>query len=128
MAKLIAQKLGLIENIEPKGECLGEKELLENKIRKVENRIARYIKYAENARKRCETMQAEFNKNRGDISWLTQPNVNSSTGRAFTNSRNRIIERYRKGFDEFNKAKYFDDKAKSSKHALEELLLKLEQL
>jgi hypothetical protein len=60
-------------------------------------------------------LQSEFNKFRGDISFLTQPNINSSSGRAFTNYRNRLYERYNKGFEEYRKSDYFKDRAQTAR-------------
>mgnify|MGYP007066364968 CR=1 FL=1 len=42
---------------------------------------------------------------------MTQPNINSSSGKSFTNYRNKIMNRYVKGFDEYRKSDYFKEKA-----------------
>lgn len=113
-AKDIAKQLGF-EGEEQVGERLSFAEQLERKAAKAEARADRYEHYAENAEKRAEGLQSEFNRNKGDIAWLTQPNINSSAGRAFTRQRDRIMDRYEKGFDEYRKSEYFKDRAETAK-------------
>lgn len=96
------------------GESLSYAEQVERKIEKAEHRAERFEEYAENADKRRETLQSEFNRNRGDIAYLTQPNINSSGGRAFTNYRNKVMARYEKGFEEYRKSEYFTQRAQTA--------------
>lgn len=93
------------------GERLSYSEQLERKSEKATNRAERLEQYAENAEGRAEALQSEFNEMRKDWSWLTQPNINSSTGRAFTNQRNKIMNRFEKGIDEYRKSTYFRERA-----------------
>ena len=51
----------------------------------------------------------------GDIAFFTQPNINSSAGRAFTNYRDRLYARYERGFDEYRKSEYFRGKAAAAR-------------
>lgn len=69
----------------------------ERKAQRLENRANRFEERASKRDSKARSLQADFNKMRGDWSWLTQPNINSSAGRSFTNSRNRIMDRYDKG-------------------------------
>lgn len=41
----------------------------------------------------------------GDIAFFTQPNINSSAGRAFANKR--MFAAYERGFEEFKKSEYY---------------------
>lgn len=97
------------------GERLSYAEELESKAQKAEARAERYEQYAENAELRAVNLQSEFNKLREDWSWLTQPNINSSKGRAFTRQRERVLDRYHKGFEAYRKSEYFRERAKVAK-------------
>ena len=72
-------------------------DMQERKLQRLENKADRFETRADKRESVAKSMQAEFNKMRGDWSWLTQPNINSSRGRSFTNSRNKIFDRYDKG-------------------------------
>lgn len=119
----VAQKLGL-EDGGKEGERLSYAEELERKTERAEARAERMEEHAANAEKRAKNLQSSFNECRKDWSWLTQPNVNSSGGRAFTNQRNRIIARYEKGFDEYRKSEYFQDRAETARNTADKKQLK----
>lgn len=110
----IAKKLNLTD-AGTTGERLSYEEELERKAERAEARAERFDQYAENAEARGQNLQATFNNYRKDWSWLTQPNISSSGGRAFTNQRNRIIARYEKGFEEYRKSEYFKDRAETAR-------------
>jgi hypothetical protein len=74
------------------------------KAARLDAKADRFRQYAENAKKRAETLQSDFNRLRKDWAWLTQPNVNTSGGRAFANSRNKVMARYDRGMQEYQKA------------------------
>lgn len=76
----------------------------ERKVTRLENKAERYSEYSENAKKRAEGMQSEFNKLRKDWSWITQPNVNTSGGRSFSRQRDKVTARYEKGMQEHMKS------------------------
>jgi hypothetical protein len=114
----LANKLGFTEE-ERINERLTFEEKLKREQERAENKIARYESYAENAEKRANQLQSEFNRFRGDIAFCTQPNINSSAGRAFTNRRNKIMDRFGKGFEEFRKSDYFKEKANSMKNTVD---------
>jgi hypothetical protein len=113
-AKEVAKELGFTEE-QREGEWLSFAEQLERQSERAEERADRYDEYAANAAKRGANMQKELNSFRGDISFHTQPNVNTSGGRVFTNYRNRLHERYHKGFEEYRKSDYFRDKAQTAR-------------
>lgn len=119
----VAEKLGFTEE-EIQGQRLSYKEELQRKVEKAENRIERYEEYSQNAEKRAEAMQNEFNSLRGDIAFVTQPNINSVGGRAFTNRRNNILNRYNKGFEEYRKSDYFKEKAQIAQNTADKTQLK----
>jgi len=109
-AHRIAAKLGFTQE-QRTGERLSYAKQVERKAERAEARAERYEGYADNADKRREHLQADFNKHRGDIAFVTQPNINSNGGRAFTNYRNKVMNRYSKGFEEYRKSEYFKERA-----------------
>jgi hypothetical protein len=61
-------------------------------------------------------MQTEFNRFRGDWSFITQPIIAGHAGsQRFGRYRERIAERYRKGFDELGKAEYYTTRADAAR-------------
>ncbi|MCP1109686.1 DUF3560 domain-containing protein [Ohessyouella blattaphilus] len=109
-AKQVAEKLGFTGE-QREGERLSYAEQLERQAERAEARADRYEGYAANAAGRAEQLQKPLESMRGDISFFTQPNINSSAGRAFTNYRERLYNRYHKGFEEYRKSEYFIDRA-----------------
>lgn len=110
----VAESLGFTEE-EKVGERLTMAEQIERQAERAEARADRYEEKAGNAEKRAEGLQAAFNECRKDWSWLTQPNINSSRGRAFTCQRERIVAAYERGFDEYRKSEYFKDRAETAR-------------
>lgn len=109
-----AEKLGFTSNGKT-GKRLTFQEELELEAEKAENKSERFEQYADNATKRGQQLQGEFNEMKKDWSWITQPNISSSAGRSFTNQRNRIIARYEKGFDEYRKSEYYKERAETAR-------------
>jgi hypothetical protein len=105
-AKEIAKKLGFTEE-QREGERLTYAEQIERQSERAEKRTERYETYAVNASARAAQLQKPLNDMFGDISFFTQPNINSSAGRAFSNYRDRLYNRYHKGFEEYRKSEYF---------------------
>lgn len=110
----VAEKLSL-EDGGKTGERLSYAEQLERKTERAEARADRMEQHAINAEKRAESLQAELNHFRGDIAFFTQPNINSGGGRAFTNYRNKVFDRYFKGFEEYRKSEYFRNRAETAR-------------
>lgn len=89
---------------------------VERKKDNAEYRSDRYEAKAQKAVTRAESLQSEFNRLRKDWSWITQPNINTSRGRSFTRARDRVYQKYERGFEELKKSDYFMDKAGISKN------------
>lgn len=89
-------------------------EKMQDKAERAENRAERYQSYADNAMKRGEDRQKALDSVKGDIAFFTQPNINSSSVRAFSRRRERMIESYFKGFEEFKKSEYWEDRVEAA--------------
>lgn len=109
-AEAVANRLGLT-NLGSVGETLSYREQLEVKAEKAENRATRYEAKSEKAIERGNNLQKPIHDMHGDIAFFTQPNINSSAGRAFTNKRNKMFAAYEKGFEEFKKSEYYAERA-----------------
>lgn len=118
-AKEVAKKLGFTEE-QREGERLSFAEQIERQSERAEARADRLEGYAENAENRAEQLQSELNSKSGDIAFFTQPNINSAGGRAFTRRREKIFERYEKGFDEYRKSEYFRSRAADARATAEQ--------
>lgn len=110
----IAKKIEL-ENAGSEGERLSFAEQMERKAERAEARAERYEVRADNAQRRGEALQRPINDMHGDIAFFTQPNINSSAGRAFTNRRNRMWAAWERGYDEFKKSEYWTDRAETAR-------------
>lgn len=110
----IAESLGL-ENAGKTGEKLSFEEQMEVKAAKAENRANRFEYKAEQAEKRAEQLQAPINSMHGDIAFFTQPNINTSAGRAFTRKRDRMWASFEQGMEEFRKSEYYQNRAKTAR-------------
>ncbi|MDU3324489.1 MAG: DUF3560 domain-containing protein [Escherichia coli] len=114
----VAKLLGF-ENEEVKGKMLSFTEEIDRKIEKAELRQERYIELADGAVKKAEGLQNEFNSFRGDIAFLTQPIIRGHKGsESFGKQRERIMNRYTKGLDEYRKSEYFRSKAEDMKNII----------
>lgn len=113
-AKEVARKLGFTEE-QREGERLTYAEQVERQAERAEARAERYEGYAANAERRAEQLQKPLEAMRGDISFFTQPNINSSSGRAFTRYREKLYARYERGFDEYRKSDYFKGRAQTAR-------------
>lgn len=121
-AKKVARDLGFSEE-ERTGERLSFAEQLQRKAERAEERAERYEQYAENAEKRGEALQKPLNDMHGDIAFFTQPNINTSAGRAFANYRNKLYARFDKGMDEYRKSEYFKNRAETARATAENIKL-----
>jgi len=113
MAIRIAKQLGFMDGGKI-GERLSFAEEVERKAEKAERRAERYEQYANNAEKRAEALQAEMNERfkEHDIAFFTQPIIAGHAGsERFARQRQRIYDRYHKGFEEYRKSEYFRQKA-----------------
>lgn len=115
----VAKKLGFTEE-ERQGERRSFEEQVEIQKERAEARAERYESYSENAEKRAERLQKPVNDMHGDIAFFTQPNINTSAGRAFTRSREKMLEQYTNGFEEYRKSSYFKEKAATARNTAEQ--------
>lgn len=123
-AEQVAKKLNL-ENDGKIGQRLSYAEELEKKSERAEARAERYEQYSENAEKRAEHLQSDFNKYRKDWSWLTQPVITGHAGsRAFANHRNKVMARYDRGFEEYKKSEYYQQRASTARATADNAKLK----
>ncbi|KJR97965.1 MAG: hypothetical protein VR68_11700 [Peptococcaceae bacterium BRH_c4a] len=115
-----AKALGFTDE-ERTGERLSFAEQQERKAERAEARAERFEGYADNATKRAESLQAEFNECRKDWSWLTQPIMSGHAGsQRFGRQREKIMARYDKGFEEYRKSEYFRDRAETARATAEQ--------
>ena len=89
-AEAVAKKLGLTDGGKV-GEALTFGEQMERKAERAEARAERYELNAGRAAQRGEELQKPINDMHGDTAFFTQPNINSSAGRAFANSREKMF-------------------------------------
>ena len=113
-AEEVAKALGL-ENRGVEGETLTFAEKQERKAERAEARADRYDGYSDNAEKRGEALQKPIEDRHGDIAFFTQPNINTSSGRAFTRQREKMWDAWERGFEEFKKSAYYADRASAAR-------------
>ena len=113
-AEKIAQSLGA-ENHGKVGESLSFGEQMERKAERAEARAERMDARSERATERGEALQKPINDMHGDIAFFTQPNINTSAGRAFTRRRNKMWDAYERGYEEFKKSAYYADRAETAR-------------
>lgn len=120
----IANKLGFMDE-EKQGERLSFAEQQARKQEKAEHRAERFEQYAENAESRGKTLQSELKSYRGDIAFFTQPIIAGHSGsQAFANRRQRIFDKYFKGFEEYRKSEYFAERAETARKTADGTQLK----
>ena len=113
-AEAIAKSLGL-ENAGKTGEVLTFAEQQERKAERAERRAERYEYKSEKAHNEGKRLQAPIDRMHGDIAFFTQPNINTSAGRAFTRQRNRMFDAWERGFAEFKKSEYYAEAAETAR-------------
>lgn len=64
---------------------------------KIDRKVNRLLKAADNRDKQATVKMAGWEEARQDWAYVTQPNINTSKGRAFTRSRERVINRFDAG-------------------------------
>ena len=118
-AEAIVEKLGL-EDGGKVGENLTFAEQMERKAEKAEMRAERYEHKADVAAQKGEALQQPIKDMEGDIAFFTQPNINSSAGRAFTHRREKMFSAWEKGFEEFKKSEYYAERAETARQTAEQ--------
>lgn len=113
-AKMVAKDLGFVKE-ERSGTRISYAEQMINRTERAEDRAERFENLAQNAAARAEGLQKDFNDMRGDISFFTQPILSGHSGsQSFANRRQKIFDRYEKGFAEYRKSAYFRSRAETS--------------
>ena len=111
----IAAKLGFTEE-QREGERLSFSEQVERQTDRAERRAERYEQYAENAANRGAALQQSLNRMRGDTAFFTQPIIAGHAGsQAFARQRERMFAQYERGFEEYRKSEYFQNRAQTAR-------------
>lgn len=114
-AKQIAAKLGFTEE-QREGERISFSEQVERQTDRAERRAERYEQYAENAANRGAALQQPLNRMRGDTAFFTQPIIAGHAGsQAFARQRERMFAQYERGFEEYRKSEYFQNRAQTAR-------------
>lgn len=93
------------------GEELTFEEKMERQADRAAARAYRMEARSDAAAQRGEALQKPVENMRGDIAFFTQPNINTSAGRAFTRQRERMFAAFDRGFEEFKKSEYYAQRA-----------------
>lgn len=109
-AEQVAKNLGA-EYQGKTGEELTFAEKIERQADRAAARADRMEEKAAAAEQRAEHLQKPINDRRGDIAFFTQPNINSSSGRAFARQREKMFAAYDRGFEAFKKSEYYAQRA-----------------
>ena len=118
-AEQVAKRLGA-ENRGKTGEALSFAEQQERKAERAEARADRMEYRSDKAAAEGAKLQKPIEDMHGDIAFFTQPNINTSAGRAFTNRRNRMYAAWERGWDEFKKSEYYADRAETARRTAAE--------
>ena len=111
-AKQVAAKLGFTEE-QREGERLSFSEQVERQADRAERRAERY---EENAERRGAALQQPLNRMHGDIAFFTQPIIAGHAGsQAFARRREKMFAQYERGFEEYRKSGYFQDRARTAR-------------
>ena len=118
-AERVAQRLGA-ENCGKIGEALSFAEQQERKAERAEARADRMDLRSDRAAAEGKRLQKPIDDMHGDIAFFTQPNINSSAGRAFTNRRNQMWAAWERGWEEFKKSEYYAERAETARRTAAE--------
>ena len=122
-AKRVAESLGLADGGKT-GERLSFAEQQQRKAERAERRADRFEHAADSAAARGEALQKPINDMHGDVAFFTQPNINTSAGRAFTRRRDRMFASFERGFEEYRRSEYFRDRAETARRTADQAELK----
>lgn len=118
-AEKTAKELGA-EDRGKTGELLTFEEKMARQAERAAERADRMEARSENARERAQALQAPINAMHGDIAFFTQPNINTSSGRAFTRKRERMFAAFDRGFEEFKKSEYYAERAEIARRTADQ--------
>ena len=122
-ARRVAESLGLADGGKT-GERLSFAEQQQRKAERAERRADRFEHAADSAAARGEALQKPINDMHGDVAFFTQPNINTSAGRAFTRRRDRMFASFERGFEEYRRSEYFRDRAETARRTADQAELK----
>lgn len=118
-AEEVAQKIGA-EDRGKTGENLTFAQQQERKAERAEARAERMDYRSDRAEAEGKRLQKPIDDMHGDIAFFTQPNINTSAGRAFTNRRNKMWAAWERGWDEFKKSEYYAERAETARRTAAE--------
>jgi len=108
-AEKIAKEIGLeYTGIEGEADFAAQKE---RSAERAQERADRYEARAERKEREGETLCAPIERVRGDIAFMTQPNINSTAGRAFTRQRERMFAAYDRGMEAYRQSEWYAQQA-----------------
>ena len=116
--KSVAEAMGLYDAGKT-GERLSFAEQQKRKAANAERRAERFDQAADRAAERAEALQKPIMDMLGDTAFFTQPNINSSAGRAFTRRRERMFAAFDRGVDEYRKSEYYRERAEIARRTAE---------
>lgn len=118
-AEAVAKRLGA-EDRGKTGEALSFAEQQERKAERAEARADRMEYRSDRAAAEGTRLQKPIDDMHGDIAFFTQPNINTSAGRSFTNRRNKMWAAYERGWEEFKKSEYYAERAETARRTAAE--------
>ena len=105
-AERVAKTLGLAD-AGSSGERLSFAEQQERKAERAERRAERFEDRAIDAEQNATRLQKPIEDRRGDIAFFTQPNIDSSAGRAFARRREKMFAAFDRGMEEYRKSEHY---------------------
>ena len=109
-AERVAKALGLAD-AGSSGERLSFAEQQERKAERAERRAERFEDRAIDAEQNAKRLQKPIEDRRGDIAFFTQPNIDSSAGRAFARRREKMFAAFDRGMEEYRKSEHYRERA-----------------
>lgn len=122
-AERVAKTLGLAD-AGSSGERLSFAEQQERKAERAERRAERFEDRAIDAEQNAKRLQKPIEDRRGDIAFFTQPNIDSSAGRAFARRREKMFAAFDRGTEEYRKSEHYRERAEIARRTADQTELK----
>ena len=122
-AERVAKGLGLAD-AGSSGERLSFAEQQQRKADRAERRAERYEDRAIDAEANAKRLQKPIEDRRGDIAFFTQPNIDSSSGRAFARRREKMFAAFDRGMEEYRKSEHYRERAEIARRTADHAELK----
>lgn len=122
-AERVAKALGL-SDAGYSGERLSFAEQQERKAERAERRADRFEDRAIDAEANAKRLQKPIEDRRGDIAFFTQPNIDSSAGRAFARRREKMFAAFDRGMEEYRKSEHYRQRAEIARRTADQAELK----